>query len=92
MDTAAHATEVSTPTRDWVPSLTLAFMFAIQTAVVIWWASELSTNQKHIQSDLAKLGTDLSIMKDREQKYMELSFYVTELKRRVAKIENDPMP
>lgn len=92
MEISPHTTEVTTPARDWVPSLTLAFMFAVQTAVVIWWASELSTNQKHIQAELGKLGVDLSVMKDREQKYVELSFYVAELKRRVAKIENDPMP
>lgn len=92
MEIAAHTNEVSTPTRDWVPALTLAFMFAVQTAIVIWKASELSANQRHIQADLEKLGADLRVMKDREQKFVELTFHVAELKRRVEKIENDPMP
>lgn len=92
MDTSDHVIDHVPHQRDWVPALTLAFMFAVQTAIVIWKASELSANQRHIQGDLEKLVVDLREMKDREQKFVELTFHVAELKRRVEKIENDPMP
>lgn len=77
--------------RDWVPALTLAFMFVIQTGVVVWKAAELSANQSHIQKDISDLHTDITILKDRDQKIAEIYVHVTELQRRVARIENDPM-
>jgi len=70
----------------WLPLISMIGVFVLQTITVVWHASQLTNNQKHIKEDINSLSVAIKDGQVEQKKNSTLAYSVSNLESEIEDI------
>lgn len=70
----------------WLPLVSMIGVFVVQTVTVVWHASQLSSNQRHIKEDLNSLSITIKEIQSEQKKSSALVYSVNAVESEIDDI------